>query len=190
MQATIDSPQAEVRLGAERIDVLLQMASSECAGAGQLFPVGGYSDLVCRNRQLCWSHRMNMANQEIGGLKDEMRSCRRSCQWRAWPGLAPPGPVTELYELLGLTSHDEKCDPRSPETRLRSRSFHDDENFSLSCWPGPAPWARPAGHYERSWKTRRPRGRKLIPFQRKNLKEEVAAAAVSLSPLEIRNSGI
>ena len=69
LQATIDSLQAEGRLSAERIDVLLQMASSECA---ELFSVGGCSDLVCRNRQLCWSHRMNMANQEIGGLKNEI----------------------------------------------------------------------------------------------------------------------
>jgi hypothetical protein len=74
LQADITALKAEIKLSCERVEVLTQTVSAESKQAMQLFTVGECKDLVCRNRQLGWSHKLNMAIQEIARLKEEQKT--------------------------------------------------------------------------------------------------------------------
>ena len=74
LQAEINVLKSEVRLSGERVEVLMQTASTQSMEAIRLFTLGECKDLVCRNRQLGCSHKMNMALQEIAALNDEIKN--------------------------------------------------------------------------------------------------------------------
>jgi hypothetical protein len=130
LQAEINSLGAEVRLSAERVEVLLQTAESR--EAMQLFTVGECKDLVCRNRQLGCSHKLNMAIQEIAVLKEERKNLREdlararadSSRWRRQCDLSSvkretPIPLSEVPVGSVVSIADD-----SHETMVNQQAVH------------------------------------------------------------------
>jgi hypothetical protein len=71
LRAEVSALESDVLLHKEIVDVLRQTASPECLEARQLYSIGDCDDLVCRNRQLAVSHKINMLTQQIGELRVE-----------------------------------------------------------------------------------------------------------------------
>ena len=94
LRTEVKALQTTLLLRDEMVDVLKLTASHESREARRLFTLGECSDLVCRNRRLEMSHRINMQGQQLGDLqsecehlKDELtRSRMESTHWRkkAW----------------------------------------------------------------------------------------------------------
>lgn len=71
LRAQVQALESELALRGEIIDVLKQTASHESKEARQLFSLGECKDLVCRNRRLDMSHRINMLTQQLNTAADE-----------------------------------------------------------------------------------------------------------------------
>lgn len=107
LQQEIRGLRAELRLSEERVEVLQMVLPTTTMAPGEEgggpngedarrtrllegASVGMCCDLVCRNRQLGWSHKVNMAAQEIAALKDQVqclqedvaRARGESAHWR------------------------------------------------------------------------------------------------------------
>jgi hypothetical protein len=90
LRGNVGALEAELLLHKEMVDVLKQIASPESIEARQLYSVGDCNDIVCRNRQLAVSHKINTLTQQIRELcgerdnllEDVTRARGESAHWR------------------------------------------------------------------------------------------------------------